>query len=1465
MEYTNMTLPNAPQGLAATVFGATVALSWTAKPQSDGVIEYLVFRTPAVYFMPELIAATAGTAYTDSSGELLPNTQWYYFVVAVNMAGTSPAAATTSVAIPLPLPSAPTGLVATANGNDTVSLSWNANPASQDVTGYNVYREASGSSSATLLTTVAGTSYTDTDSALTAGSSWTYYLETVNATGTSPASASASVTIPQSAGGGTLIATVAVNNYGTAAVANPQMSFAQPFAPGDVPSGNFIQLRKSDGVTVIPSQQDQESTWLQDNSWKAVALSSVSPDTFAAGETITYQLWSVPGSPKRIPNVTLAQLVANSDIKLLFTGYDLGTDTWEVSVNDIVANGTNWPWGQNPTRGWEVIRSGPLCTEWRFWSVLRRVSDGAWHPWIRGVVFVRAWGAAGPYEIGGYWCMPNIFGPNPGSASGGGTISTSSANDFIFAAYRMSSIQSPTAGDTWTQISGADYLLTEYEIVSSAQSRLISPIGTGNGNQTQGIGDAIPNGVLDANANAHVHATNGGASGSSLSLPGLSTNGTNRVIVVAFLANSAPGLSVASASGLSFTRRAQESETVSGTSIYLETWYAVAASQLTNEIITINTNGTATYITADAFAVSGANTSAPFDANSALPANLVGAGSGPETHYCFTATVQDGNTVLMYYGGPNDYRTAATSSANAVPLNSSTVSGNQINLTQAQHVALCGANSWVCNSPAGANFAANNDGSAALPVVLSVAGGSLPGGLNAGQVYWMGTNGGNFSVYFCATLGNASNGGSGAAIALSGTGSGNLTITPVSQCYPVMAQAVLDQDCRRIWRNGTKPTLLVEHDFTYLTTKARVIPPFIPGITVDSGAAPSVTPQFSQCALYYPGQLGGTGDGFNDDRIGWLTHHQACELYRPFDNSLHQLNLAIAASWIEYGYWALNETVAAYPVVNVTNYPNMGTPVGPNSRLGYGQGAITVQIADGYIGDISGSHQPCPMILPYLKSGDFLWYEAMAAFSSTRMLTGYNQTVTVGSVTAYKPWSYISGPISTLNNQGSAGFYYNGNEPDDGIQVRGLGWIMRYFGTTVHFMPQSRPEAQYFRDQLHGCIAIMDENTTLNYTTGALGFLEASNESSNPYLPYVISTFFHDYCYLCWAMEAWKGEYSEALHFIANFFYRYCPKRSDTSDPNNPGSIWELDVYQHANGDLSGNWIQTWDEAGAAMAQYTSATVACDAMVSFARGSSQLTVVYATNLYNLEPGQSTCNTTFGDFPGWPMVKSVSGSTVTLEGLYGAGSPPAASMTRSIITVTTAGGSGTSLNFASVPSGVVIGMGVYDVTNPNAIPIGTAGTGDHPRSTFVTAVGATSVTLDTPIGAQGGPTSIPSGDTIAFGAIARFGNSVAEPWPGIATVNSTFPFTDTICPISNSAEYTAPFSYVCTYTCALAMADVLYQQTGNANLASARTAYNEIRRRQYLTVLSDGKTPSPFGSLSFANAPKYAIGPIGATQ
>ena len=71
------------------------------------------------------------------------------------------------------------------------------------------------------------------------------------------------------------------------------------------------------------------------------------------------------------------------------------------------------------------------------------------------------------------------------------SVSTSNANDFLIGAYRFGSTASPTQGTGWTIISGANFQLTEYKIVSATQSGLSVAIGTGAGDQNAGLGDAV--------------------------------------------------------------------------------------------------------------------------------------------------------------------------------------------------------------------------------------------------------------------------------------------------------------------------------------------------------------------------------------------------------------------------------------------------------------------------------------------------------------------------------------------------------------------------------------------------------------------------------------------------------------------------------------------------------------------------------------------------------------------------------------------------------------------------------------------------------------------------------------------------------------------------------------------------------------------------------------------------------------
>lgn len=218
-----------------------------------------------------------------------------------------------------------------------------------------------------------------------------------------------------------LVTSFIVKNTGGSTLTTPQVSFFQPLAPGAVPSGNKLELRANDGTTVIPMQQDQEPVWASDGSWKGAAVSFVAPDSPTAGQQITYKLYSVSGAPNRTGAVSLATLAANSDFKVQFTGQDLSTDIFEVNVNAIIADNNNWPWGANPMMGYEVIRVGPTCCEWRFWSYLRRNSDSAWHKWLKGWIYVRAWGATGPFEVSSGVRQSNTFGPSASGTVGAAT------------------------------------------------------------------------------------------------------------------------------------------------------------------------------------------------------------------------------------------------------------------------------------------------------------------------------------------------------------------------------------------------------------------------------------------------------------------------------------------------------------------------------------------------------------------------------------------------------------------------------------------------------------------------------------------------------------------------------------------------------------------------------------------------------------------------------------------------------------------------------------------------------------------------------------------------------------------------------------------------------------------------------------------------------------------------------------
>jgi fibronectin type 3 domain-containing protein len=210
---------SAPTGLTATASSSSViGLSWSAvtPPANCAISSYKVYGSTTSGFTPSssnLLGSPTGTTF--SSTGLAASTTYYYVVEAAdadgNSAASSQASAKTAAASCSAVPSAPTGLTATASSSSVIGLSWTAvtAPANCTISTYNLYGStASGftPSSSNLITSTTGTSYSNTG--LTASTTYYYVVEAVDADGTSTASTQQSATT-QAASGAEIVAIAA--------------------------------------------------------------------------------------------------------------------------------------------------------------------------------------------------------------------------------------------------------------------------------------------------------------------------------------------------------------------------------------------------------------------------------------------------------------------------------------------------------------------------------------------------------------------------------------------------------------------------------------------------------------------------------------------------------------------------------------------------------------------------------------------------------------------------------------------------------------------------------------------------------------------------------------------------------------------------------------------------------------------------------------------------------------------------------------------------------------------------------------------------------------------------------------------------------------------------------------------------------------------------------------------------------
>ncbi|MGN6780385.1 MAG: fibronectin type III domain-containing protein [Marmoricola sp.] len=306
------------------------------------------------------------------------------------------------------MPTAPTGLTASAGSANQVNLGWTAASDNVGVTNYNIYRGANGATPS-LIATTATASASFTDTSVTAGTTYTYQVSAQDAAGNiGPLSGTATVTMPASsdttppsAPTGLAAEEVFYNEIDLGWTGSTDsgtgVSGYRVYRKGPGETG-YTLLATTVGsgaghnsyvdTTVKPSSSYSYQVSAVDGAGNESGKATVDPTTPPGPSSQTYTFTPTgdatiqQGSPNATGN-TSTLIVDNSPVDDALIGFNVATTSCDtltsatltltdkadgsVKGGDFYTTGTNWSestvtWNTAPTRGTLLNSLGPVAS-----------------------------------------------------------------------------------------------------------------------------------------------------------------------------------------------------------------------------------------------------------------------------------------------------------------------------------------------------------------------------------------------------------------------------------------------------------------------------------------------------------------------------------------------------------------------------------------------------------------------------------------------------------------------------------------------------------------------------------------------------------------------------------------------------------------------------------------------------------------------------------------------------------------------------------------------------------------------------------------------------------------------------------------------------------------------------------------------------------------------------------------------